>query len=29
MEPLWPQFQISFVRMETTYYKDKPQKIVW
>jgi hypothetical protein len=29
MEPLWPQFQISFVRMETTYYKDKPQKLVW
>jgi hypothetical protein len=29
IEPLWPLFQISFVRMETTYYKDKPQEIVW
>jgi hypothetical protein len=28
LEPLWPLFQISFMRMETTYYKDKPQKIV-
>jgi hypothetical protein len=29
IEPLWLLFQLSFVRMETTYYKDKPQKIVW
>ncbi len=24
-----PLFQISIVRMETTYNKDKPQKIIW